>query len=351
MNGLRRLGLALFALAAVFAVLELAVRLIAGERLEGAAHQGEAGRAWAAAGMLLPVEDGDLRYVGRPGARLRYGDVLYRHNRLGLRGPEPASPKPSALLRILVLGDSVAYGWGVAEEETFARILERRLRERLDRPVEVVVGALPGYNTRDQAALLERLAPRLEPDVVLVAAFANDIDRFGLHVDADGFLFADPLPVPGRMRAILWRSRLYRWISSRWLGHLRRSGAWVPGEGKNREATARALSAIVRTAKRSGALTLAAWCPLLEPGTADGRLDADARPDGAWAEWFADRCAALGVPFLDLFPAVEGRYAAEVWVDPLGRDHHPSALAHRLFAERLLSFVLPRLPAPAAASR
>ena len=57
----------------------------------------------------------------------------------GLRDREFAVPKPPGLLRILVLGDSVAFGHGVAASEAFPRVLEDLLNSA-DRPVEVVNG-------------------------------------------------------------------------------------------------------------------------------------------------------------------------------------------------------------------
>jgi hypothetical protein len=50
-----------------------------------------------------------------------------RTNSLGLRGAEIPASKSAGRERILVLGDSYAFGYGVGDEDTFAAVLEREL--------------------------------------------------------------------------------------------------------------------------------------------------------------------------------------------------------------------------------
>jgi hypothetical protein len=53
-------------------------------------------------------------------------------NSRGTRGPEFAAVKPANTLRILSLGDSRTFGWGLPDEETYSRQLEQLLREHFD---------------------------------------------------------------------------------------------------------------------------------------------------------------------------------------------------------------------------
>src|SRR5687767_15327143 len=55
----------------------------------------------------------------------------------GLRDDEVVIPKPAGVRRILVLGDSVAYGSSVPRQDTFANRLERISPRQLG-PVEVI---------------------------------------------------------------------------------------------------------------------------------------------------------------------------------------------------------------------
>src|SRR5262249_19155124 len=80
-------------------------------------------------------------------------------------------------VRILGLGDSVMFGWGVAEEDSCLRQLERLLRER--QPAvrwEVVVTAVPGYNTVMEVATLVDLGLALQPALVLLDIVGNDTE-------------------------------------------------------------------------------------------------------------------------------------------------------------------------------
>ncbi|MDI3315332.1 MAG: SGNH/GDSL hydrolase family protein [Mycobacterium sp.] len=98
-----------------------------------------------------------------------------RINSLGLRGPELTPVAPGGL-RVLVLGDSVASGLEVAENQTYSAVAAGLLSQRLSVPVQVVNAGVRGYGT-DQEWLLyrERLKP-LHPDVVLLHETANDPD-------------------------------------------------------------------------------------------------------------------------------------------------------------------------------
>jgi lysophospholipase L1-like esterase len=107
---------------------------------------------------------------------LDLGSFSLRTNTLGFRGPEISVEKPPGTLRIVVLGDSVAFGWGVDEEVSFVRRFEQELAAKVDRRVEVVNTGNLVYDSMQQLALLEQRAMRLQPDLVLLVYVTNDID-------------------------------------------------------------------------------------------------------------------------------------------------------------------------------
>jgi len=96
-------------------------------------------------------------------------------NELGLRSP-PIDAGREPCLRILVLGDSYAFGWGVQKNEVFPRQLEAMLVERYpDISVEVLNAGVPGYGLHQQCAMLERVLSHVELDVVVSTfSLAND---------------------------------------------------------------------------------------------------------------------------------------------------------------------------------
>jgi hypothetical protein len=93
-------------------------------------------------------------------------DCFYRLNRHGLRGPEPP-PKSKSTFRILAIGDSYVFGWGVDEPDTWVRQLEGLFRDA-GRSVEVINGGMPGNSPVDYEERAEYLIPDFQPDLVLV---------------------------------------------------------------------------------------------------------------------------------------------------------------------------------------
>ncbi|QDV06814.1 GDSL-like Lipase/Acylhydrolase [Planctomycetes bacterium Poly30] len=106
---------------------------------------------------------------------------VYMHpakiNSMGLRGHE-ARPEADgdAGLRIVCLGDSFTFGWGVVDDETFPVLVEKELDAALEKPVDVINCGLPGYNTYQEKQLYNKLMAPLKPDYVVVAWYLNDLD-------------------------------------------------------------------------------------------------------------------------------------------------------------------------------
>jgi hypothetical protein len=71
--------------------------------------------------------------------------------------------------RLLILGDSSAFGWGVETGDSFGALLGRELG------VEVVNGAIPGYSIYQQVRMFEYVTARTDVDaVVATISLAND---------------------------------------------------------------------------------------------------------------------------------------------------------------------------------
>jgi lysophospholipase L1-like esterase len=113
-----------------------------------------------------------LLWEHSPGDRQEQG-VAVHINSLGLRGPEPAIPKPPGTRRILALGDSSVYGFGVPLADSFVRVATQRLGGEAA-GLEGIPAALPGYSTLQLLNLLQLRALDLEPDVLVVAALWSD---------------------------------------------------------------------------------------------------------------------------------------------------------------------------------
>ncbi len=137
-----------------------------------------------------PHPDPDLRFApfvsdGLLGYRLRkdwvgvhsHSDyrVIVRTNRLGMRGRRVPTDDEAKKYRILVLGDSFAFGFGVEDDEAFPAVLDRTLSAD-GRTIEVLNAAVPGYSFDHYLLYLREKISTLRPDLVLIAACENDID-------------------------------------------------------------------------------------------------------------------------------------------------------------------------------
>ena len=96
-----------------------------------------------------------------------------RTNALGLRGPE-LGPRTPGTLRVLALGDSVTFGYHVADGETWPALLEARLRGG-GRAAEVINGGCGHFSLPDERLYATERLLSLEPDVVVLQFCSNDV--------------------------------------------------------------------------------------------------------------------------------------------------------------------------------
>lgn len=132
-----------------------------------------------------------------------------RTNAHGLRGgdlvarPDPTRP------RILGLGDSVAFGQGVEDDQTFLAVAQEELSRR-GRPVELLNAGVPKRDLAQQIRWLEEEGLRLRPSVVLQCFYVNDLLLTDLGPEA---LAGDgpprPAPHPWQKRSSSWRRHSY----------------------------------------------------------------------------------------------------------------------------------------------
>ena len=110
-------------------------------------------------------------------------------NSIGIRDREPA-PRQDAGYRVLAIGDSFTYGWGVAQDQTWPKVAEARLRAA-GCPGEVLNLGYPGASPRKYATIAREAIPLLKPDLVLVAILqGNDLKQLDLE-DSDRRFLAD----------------------------------------------------------------------------------------------------------------------------------------------------------------
>lgn len=152
--------LLLFITIAIFFIfLEIAIRIIKPDRAE------------TTPGLI--VKDELLGFKQAPNFTAKHINtnsefaVTITTNSLGLRSREIEKEKTRK--RVLVLGDSVVWGFGVEDNETFASILNEETGG-----FEFINAALSDYSTRQELDYLKRDGIKLEPDVVMLGFFVGN---------------------------------------------------------------------------------------------------------------------------------------------------------------------------------
>jgi lysophospholipase L1-like esterase len=156
--------------------------------LEGAAYvwerkQANSLYAWemvASRRMVwVPYQEPGAGYtLMKPDSHYEWQNIPVDINSHGLRGPETGYEKPAGTYRILNLGDSVAMGWGVREEDTYGQQLEALLNEDSsgDQRFEVINAGVPGWNLENALAYLQAEGLKYQPDLILLdLTTVNDI--------------------------------------------------------------------------------------------------------------------------------------------------------------------------------
>jgi lysophospholipase L1-like esterase len=128
--------------------------------------------------LLQYPEPGAGYTLMKPGSHYEWQGIPVDINSHGLREPETTYEKPPNTFRILNLGDSVAMGWGIREEDTYGQQLECLLNEKTDDNLryEVINAGVPGWNLDNELAYLQAEGLKYEPDLILLdLTIVNDI--------------------------------------------------------------------------------------------------------------------------------------------------------------------------------
>lgn len=139
-------------------------------------------------------DDAELLWSLRPNLDMEMPEGWrLRTNSLGLRDDEVARPKPGTVVRVLSLGESTAWGYGVNAEQTYAELLQSWLNgprgpRRQVGSYDVVNAGVGAYSIWQSAEYLSERGVALQPDVVLVYHLANDFLPSGV-VDSHNFLY------------------------------------------------------------------------------------------------------------------------------------------------------------------
>ena len=319
-------------------------------------------RAWSAIrepgadGRLHPVPAGAAAWRLEPGAER----IEYRLDADGFRIGAPAAG--DAACRVLAIGDSHTFGYGVAAEDAWPPRLAAALRTTAA-PATVVNAGLAGGGIADEAAWLADALPAARPTVVVIT-----LSPWSARLDPD------PPPPPCSHATRLWEHAeprlrtIARWsalgdrLSRRTLHVLTAYTGWPPASGVAWELVpldeprpsfrARwdgvhtTLAAMVRRVRHAGAEAIVAFVPLdvqvdphrnrlyrdeRLPYPAYGFVDRDYSRDDRYQRALAHEARWLGVGIVDVTSALRADAGAAF----LAEDYHLSPAGHRRVAAAL----------------
>ena len=92
-------------------------------------------------------------------------------NSHGTRGPEFSIAKPANTIRILSLGDSRTFGWGLSENETYSARLQKLLQAEVGNAakVEVINAGVNAWSYPQMAVYLREHGLEFSPDIIVLA--------------------------------------------------------------------------------------------------------------------------------------------------------------------------------------
>lgn len=263
-----------------------------------------------------------------------------RVNELGLRGAEVGA-KRAGERRILCLGDSLIYGQGVGESETLPAALEAALPA--DSGTVVINGGLRAYATHQELGLLEELGDRVEPDLVLLCWYWNDVEERDIEetrgrLEQSGPIVFDVSRPWSVARRVKWHAKQMARRSAL-LNHLHeriRTEPWKAWSEEFRAAGLSRLEGYLDLFEARCAELGAEFRVVLLPDL-DGIMGGDVSRD------LSNRGAALfearDFPFLDLRPALNA------WIDEHRRipilpfDGHFNGEGNRLFGRAIADWL------------
>jgi lysophospholipase L1-like esterase len=163
-----RIGMALLPLLLVLVLVEIFLRVIDYNPLK---HINE--KSVREHIFLKQSSDKYIRYELNPGYKGTIVRAEIRINSHGFRGREYDIEKKNKF-RICVLGDSLAFGTILKEEDLFPQKVEKYFLED-SIPIEALNLAVLGYDTLQEVKNFEQKGLKFSPDLVIVAYCLNDI--------------------------------------------------------------------------------------------------------------------------------------------------------------------------------
>jgi hypothetical protein len=282
-------------------------------------------------------------YVELLDTQRRALDHRYTLNADTLRDRDYPSPKPPDHRRVLILGDSFTFGMGVFDDAAvFPEVLERDLNRAIELPgvrqIDVLNAGKPGSLTDGWIKVYKTIAPKFDPDVLLLVFFLRDgtklqfIAEFFRQVRKDFARHKDDRP----LYDLSYLYRHYRDGQDRlkisqdytesfhaaYFGDESQTAEWRAAQDNLRK--------LKKLAERRGATIGLVVFPILV------ELNEN-YPFAEICDLLVEYGDGNGFAVRNLLDDYRGHHGPDLWVS--GFDQHPNEYGHALAAQALLPFV------------
>ncbi|MGB1877394.1 MAG: SGNH/GDSL hydrolase family protein [Rhodospirillaceae bacterium] len=244
-------------------------------------------------------------------------------NSRGLRDPDRTSVSGDTL-KVLMLGDSITFGWGVPQSETVSARLGALLSQDTDQSFAVINSGVGNYNTAMEVAWFERYGLDYEPDAVVLNVFINDAESTPTYSDVqwwDKTLYS---------RVVLFgaidTARRLIFGGADWKAYYKNlyedgKPGWLAMQAS--------IDRLADLCRNNDIQLIIVDYPELRELSPYPFLDV--------SEKIADTADKLQLTYIPLLSAVNKEVPETLWVT--APDPHPNSFAHQLFAE----YLAPRL--------
>jgi len=319
-NPLRDMLIVVAVLAFLAALLEVSVRIVVDDARDFDVEM------WKYARQLKrPAKNPRLGHEHIAGASARLMGVDVVINSKKLRDAEYEYAKPRNATRILMIGDSVTFGWGVSLENTVSKYLEKSLNMVSGKDqFEVINAGVGNYNTEMEVEYFLAEGYKYSPDVVILNYFINDAEKtptkknFFLSNISYAYVY-----LAGRFDLL----RRQYFGEKNWLEYYRDLyGEGAEGWGRSVDSIER----LRRFAQENGIVLLMVNYPELH--------NLENYPFTGVEKKVRAAARERGIPYLDLIGSIPHKTPEKLWVSPT--DAHPNGIANDLYARAIQEKVL-----------
>ena len=250
--------------------------------------------------------------------------------------------------RVLLLGDSIAFGSFLQYEKSFGPQLERYLNDHMPESVGIWNASVPGYNTGQEAVRFGAVSPIVRPQVVIVEYCMNDYHErvrltSGGVLDATGAGADKPFTamalVNSSLAFIFFKEKVKDaqrvWPEAfptftHYIHHIDQKAGWKESE--------QALLQIQQQAEKIGAKLLVVVFPVEQQLRIGER-----RPQDRLKQFSSEH----HIEMLDLYAALSARWREGLYVDywnqvKMADKLHLNEQGHRIVTDQIGKYLLDR---------